>query len=91
MFDYLSSGRPKNYRENQYNAQRLNEGVTNIKMELNYDDEKLLFVEVELPLCPQKQNLIIAPNGLVNSKRVKGENDESVTYFGHVENNNDVS
>ena len=61
-------------------------------MDLNYEPEKNLILEMETENHESKDQITITPNGMINSLRInKNDNDTSV-YFGYknedVENNN---
>ena len=66
--------------------------TTKTNMDLNYEPEKNLILEMETENHESKDQITITPNGMINSLRInKNDNDTSV-YFGYknedVENNN---
>ena len=51
-------------------------------MSLNYGPEKNLILEMETENHEIHDNLTITPNGLLNSSRIK-KDDDTTTYFGY--------
>lgn len=54
-------------------------------MNLNYDNEKTLILEMETENHEKKDKIIITPNGLIGSLRKKKEQNDNCIYFGYKE------
>ena len=55
-------------------------------MHLNYDNEKVLMLEIETDTHEIKDKIIITPSGLINTKRIKkGNAEDEAVFFGSKE------
>ena len=66
--------------------EKINHQSTKTNLQLNYDKEKVLILEMETENHEAKDKLIITPSGLIGSLRNKTYNSEdSIVYFGYKE------
>ena len=66
--------------------EKINHQSTKTNLQLNYDKEKILILEMETENHEAKDKLIITPSGLIGSLRNKAYNSEdSIVYFGYKE------
>lgn len=66
--------------------EKINHQTTKTNLQLNYDKEKVLILEMETENHEAKDKLIITPSGLIGSLRNKTYNTEdSIVYFGFKE------
>ena len=66
--------------------EKINHQSTKTNLQLNYDKEKVLILEMETENHEAKDKLIITPSGLIGSLRNKAYNSEdSIVYFGYKE------
>ena len=61
----------------------VNHQLTKKNLNLNYDIDKTLILEMETENHKTKDILTITPNGLINSYRTKKEVDDLSVYFGY--------
>jgi hypothetical protein len=75
-------------KDRKYNG-KVNHLSTKTNLDLNYDKEKILILEMETDNHEAKDKLIITSSGLIGSLRTKTSNfDESSVYFGYKEQEN---
>jgi hypothetical protein len=55
---------------------------TRTNMNLNYDNAKVLILEMETENHEKKDKIIIAQNGLLNSQNNKKDPNDNSVYFG---------
>ena len=66
--------------------EKINHQSTKTNLQLNYDKEKILILEMEIENHEAKDKLIITPSGLIGSLRNKAYNTEnSIVYFEYKE------
>jgi len=59
-------------------------------MNLNYDNSKVLILEMETENHEKKDKIIINKNGLVDSLRIKDKENDNSVYFGYKELDDNV-
>ena len=64
--------------------------TTKTNMNLNYDSFKTLVLDMETENHEKKDKIIITPNGLIGSLRVKKEENDNIAYFGYQDHADNV-
>ena len=81
----------KKSSQEQNDKEKINHQTTKTNINLNYDNEKVLILEMETENHETQDKLIITKTGLVDSLRRKRESsDDYVVYFGYKEHDNDT-
>lgn len=73
----------QNCQKNQDDKNNVKHQSTKTNINLNYDNGKVLILEMETDNHEIKDKLVITSSGLIGSQRIKKENNEDdCVYFG---------
>ena len=69
--------------KNNTKNDQIQHNTTKTNMNLNYEPEKNLILEMETENHEIRDKITITPNGMINSLREKNKENDSTTYFGY--------